>query len=306
MRHITERIAWGVAGALALALVAVVAGLVSAGPLDPTSPPGSTDGVRRPGTPIDHLPFTISAPGSYYFTRNLRAADFGLTNDQNGITITGDGVTLDLAGFELRGTNVAGAGSGIAVVGLRGDIIITNGVIRFWSNAGIVGAQAVRSRFSDLQIALNRGTGVFVASGNDIENVRSAENEGSGIIISDEGTFYVGGSIENCQITNNDVIGIAVAAEQMTLKGNIVAGNVSFGLLIEGERNVITDNAITGNGQGMRVLAHSNAITANHVSGNTGLEIEIFPQPASTTRIGPAISTIALTTDNPFANVVYD
>ena len=42
MPRIQNKIAWGVAGALALLLIAALAGVVFGGPLDPTAAPGST------------------------------------------------------------------------------------------------------------------------------------------------------------------------------------------------------------------------------------------------------------------------
>jgi len=42
MLRLTDRLAFAVIGALAIALIAVLAGVVDAGPLDPTAPPGST------------------------------------------------------------------------------------------------------------------------------------------------------------------------------------------------------------------------------------------------------------------------
>ena len=71
MRHVRPKLAWALASALGLLVVAALAGAIEGGPLDPPGPPASTDGVLRPGTPISALPITLNQPGSYYLTHNL-------------------------------------------------------------------------------------------------------------------------------------------------------------------------------------------------------------------------------------------
>jgi hypothetical protein len=83
-----------------LAIVAMLATGVRAGPLDPPGSPASTDGVREPGTAISAIPFTITQPGRYYLTRNLTDTPDDVAN---GVTIQADNVTLDLHGFTLTG-----------------------------------------------------------------------------------------------------------------------------------------------------------------------------------------------------------
>ncbi len=42
MIRITNRLGWGIAGALAIALLATLGGVIYAGPLDPPAPPAPT------------------------------------------------------------------------------------------------------------------------------------------------------------------------------------------------------------------------------------------------------------------------
>lgn len=78
-------------------------------------------------TPISALPYTISAPGSYYVTTNLLVAV------NNGIVIAANNVTLDLNGFTISSTqNPVTTGKAIALGSGSGpvtNITIRNGFI---------------------------------------------------------------------------------------------------------------------------------------------------------------------------------
>ncbi len=75
--RLLDRLGWAVAGALALALIGALAGVVQGGPLDPPGPPASTLPLVEPRTPIRQpasaagFPIVISAPGSYYLAENI-------------------------------------------------------------------------------------------------------------------------------------------------------------------------------------------------------------------------------------------
>jgi hypothetical protein len=103
------------------------------------TPPGAPAPAMKtlaqiePRTPISSVPFTNSAPGSYYLTTNLTVSS------GNAITISTNGVTLDLNGFTI--TSTAGSATGFGIVlnsGLR-NIIILNGFIQggVTLNAGV-------------------------------------------------------------------------------------------------------------------------------------------------------------------------
>jgi hypothetical protein len=121
-----------------LALVLFVAGLQSLtvrgqGSLTPPggpSPTMKTLAQVEPRTPISTLPFTISAPGSYYVTTNLTAASAGI-----GVTISSGNVVLDLSGFTLNGAKVGT--SGIYVIGNFTNIVIRNGIVTSWTYSGV-------------------------------------------------------------------------------------------------------------------------------------------------------------------------
>ena len=116
----------------------VLLALVSAFSLQPSAllaqgsltPPGAPAPTMKtltqvePRTAISSVPFTISAPGSYYLTTNLTVSS------GNGITISSGNVTLDLNGFVLQG--VSGSGSGILVSSTYTNITVRNGTITGW------------------------------------------------------------------------------------------------------------------------------------------------------------------------------
>jgi hypothetical protein len=83
MRSFLTKAGWMVAGVLAFALVATLARDVIGGPLDPPGPPASTQPVVEPRTPISSIPYTISAPGSYFLTKNLVSAPSSSTESRS-------------------------------------------------------------------------------------------------------------------------------------------------------------------------------------------------------------------------------
>ena len=180
VRRLFDRLGWAIAGALALALIAVVAGVVRAGPLDPPNPPGPTSGVLRPGTPIDHIPYTISAPGNYYVTQNLTMP--GNASGQNGIMVNSSNVTLDLGGFYLDGAGI-GANGVITEDGVQHDgITIRNGTAQHWTQRGFW-AQYVSSAH--------------------IEDVQSTYNH--------DGVVIDSGTLDRCTVSHNTAVGVDAA-----------------------------------------------------------------------------------------------
>src|SRR6202521_2660459 len=108
-----------------VAIVGMLASGARGGPLDPPGPPASTSGVREPGTPITSIPYTITRAGYYYLTDNLVAA----SDNQSGISIAADDVTLDMKGFTLTGSNKTGTA---IAMNLEYRTNLTNGTIDDW------------------------------------------------------------------------------------------------------------------------------------------------------------------------------
>ena len=101
--------------------------LMAQGSLTPPGAPAETmktlDQIEA-RTPISSAPFPISNPGSYYLTANLTVSG------GDAITITANGVTLDLRGFTIASTAPSATGYGVRVNSGLSDITIYNGHIR--------------------------------------------------------------------------------------------------------------------------------------------------------------------------------
>jgi parallel beta-helix repeat protein len=167
----------------------------------------------EPRTPISSLPFTITEPGSYYFTTNLDAAG------GSGITISASEVTVDLMGFALAN----GVGSGISLAGFRTNIWIKNGAVRGWGSWGV---------------------NVALARGSTLENIRASRNGSSSVF----GGLRVGSAsiVRNCAADENTGPGIHTSGERNRIEGNHVTSN-DRGIAATGVNNIIIRNTASGN-----------------------------------------------------------
>ncbi|HJT95422.1 MAG TPA: hypothetical protein VJ777_26370 [Mycobacterium sp.] len=223
-----------------LAILAMLAADVRGGPLDPPGPPGSTDGVREPGTPISSVPFTINTGGRYYLTRNLTGSA-----GQSGVTIAADNVTLDLGGFTLVGVN--GSVNGVFVSGARTGITIEGGTIRGWFN-GIDATAATYSRVVGTAViangqALGDGSyGILIGESSVVRDCQVSINLNHGI--------YLGprGRVHDCSISQNGGSGVLVNGYAMVDRNSIVYNGLNNdatgGVVIQGNENTIRENML--------------------------------------------------------------
>lgn len=141
MRRLLSSLAPVALAALTLltpALPAALAGPLSppSGPVAPTFKPlGDVEPrtpIRQPDAPASSTALVvIDQPGSYYLASDLDAGD------RSAIVISASNVTIDLAGFTIRGNFASTTRSGITTSGQRHSITIRNGQITGFSGAAV-------------------------------------------------------------------------------------------------------------------------------------------------------------------------
>src|ERR1700694_3565657 len=261
MKRLINKAGWVVAGALAIAVVASIAGVVFGGPLDPPGPPGSTQRnlIFQPAN-CAAFPITISTSGSYVLGQNITipaacAAD--------GIDITTDSVTLDLGGFKLLSTSPASL-TGVRVTAAFGNISIRNGSVQGWGANAVDGGGGSGDQFADLQGGSNPAGFGLLATGTNQTITRVIVN-GSGLggisasnaIISDcavtgsgaggPGINVSGSSVvTNCSVSGNGGNGMTVSGSGALIENNTVRSNTGSGILVSGIGNTIRGNTIFG------------------------------------------------------------
>jgi hypothetical protein len=239
-----------------VALIGMVASGVRGGPLDPTGTPGSTPGVRLPGTPISG-PTTITQPGYYYLTN-----DITVTGSQNAITISTHQVTLDLGGFHIRGgggENSVGIGTSFFVT----DVEIRNGsVSNFY--IGIDTAASDAARLSGIRVHDTSSRAIVVGSDGVVEQCMLYHNNGEGIVVEGAGSTIRDCSIKDTRLNGVFLVGslnlvqgshfrfnswgtIDTAAVRVLSGGNIVSGNYfsdtpDDSIYITGANTRVSDN----------------------------------------------------------------
>lgn len=171
------------------------------------------------GTRINSLPYTINTPGFYYLAKNLTSAG-------NGITINVDDVTIDLMGFSLIGPG-ADSSIGIDLPG-RTNVEIRNGTVRGFMSAGILCISAGKNnRVINMRIQGN-GLGVHLVGSNHL--------------------------VQNCNVSNNNSIGIWTNGYSSMITGNTSCDNGSTGIDCVGDGHNVIGNVVANNaGHGFNV-----------------------------------------------------
>jgi parallel beta-helix repeat protein len=276
--------------------------LLAQGSLTPPGAPAPTFKTLtqiEPRTAISSLPFTITAPGSYYLTTNLTGSA-----SQHGITISANGVTLDLMGFELSG-GVTNSLNGILVSGTRTNLAVRNGTVRNWGGDGVDAASALNGQYQDLRLSANGVAGLSCGSGSSVVKCSARGNTGDGILIGSGCTVSAsvahnnggngivanfvntGNTVSGCATYNNGVDGINIsdgglvsgcnarfntgngiaADEGGTIIGCTATQNGGDGIQV-GSDGRVTDNTSDGNGRGIHVLGSDSRIEGNSVTDN--------------------------------------
>jgi parallel beta-helix repeat protein len=227
-----------------------------------------------------------------------------------GLVIGADGITVNLAGHTISGTNAAG-GEGIANDGHPNVRILGGRISDFRVNGvGIRGAQAAIVRgLSIRRIGAGGLEGEPVSAGiaivdspgsqaaqNDVQNVVSAfqsdgidvlnspgalvqgnrlsHNNWNGLVlIASSGSRIVGNDLDANGNNGTEVNG---ASDSVWMTGNEADGNASFGIVLGSARDAhVVGNSAKGNDVGFLFFdLHDSLISLNSVSGNReGLDL---------------------------------
>jgi parallel beta-helix repeat protein len=281
MMAFRDKLGWGLAMAVSLALIASLAGVVWGGPLDPTAPPGSTG-----KNVITSLPFTISQPGSYVLNGNLTGV-----SGQDGITVSANNVTIDLQGFQLN----SGPSNGYAITGIPTNptnVTVRNGTITGWPGQAI--RLSDRAAVDNVSISGNGNSlgGISVGANSTVSNCRvQGYTIATGVAVGSRSTVHDCTSSNNnvgYQLTDNTVAtnitafsnagteiqgGVGVTLENCTADGNATGGN---GIDV-GNDSVIRGCTARNNGGveilgGQRAAVEGCVADGNSTAGN-GIEV---------------------------------
>ena len=256
-----------------LAVIGMLANDARGGPLDPTDPPGSTDGVRLPGTPVTGST-TITAPGYYYVTRDLLGVN---------IVINADNVTLDLGGFTLS-RPFPFAGTGVLVTPGRMGIVVRNGGIGPGYATGI-NTTATESVITDMRLGFN-ATGVILGEKSVLENCTVTGNGTAVQIVGHNAR------IRECHITFNQVLGVSVGVgvggalieRSSIMSNNTDVNSIGGGIRTRGFQATIRDSELNGNV--IADLVFEGAQVPNPSSNDNVVMDNVFRCPTSIVNLG--------------------
>jgi parallel beta-helix repeat protein len=193
--------------ALFVCALLVLSQVSNGGSLEPSAPPAGTmkplDQVE-PRIPITSVPYTISASGSYYLTK-----DMNMTSVGTAIDISASNVTIDLCGYSLIGPN---NGIGIYCGISNQNVEIRNGTIRNFNIGIATPAGCDNWRIINIKASNNGNIGIVVDGSNALFDHCTANNNG-GSGANKIGINATGSAlITNCTANYNGAIGIKTGA----------------------------------------------------------------------------------------------
>ncbi len=256
----------------------------------------------EPRTPISAVPYTIVAPGSYYLTGSLAAAD------SDGIIISADDVTVDFRGFglvgvrpfrgvmlngarrnvELRNGSIRGFGRGIyaqerandghriinmRVVDNEGAGIYLNGSFHLVKDCTVSGNADsgifayTTSIITGNNVYLNAGDGIWTFLGATVTHNTVNANDGAGIYVSNYCTVRDNTVVTN-NLINDPMLGGIRISDDCFVKNNTVGGNVRAGIFVQRSGNTLEENLITDSQSGVFFNMGGNYYANNRFSGN--------------------------------------
>lgn len=247
------------------------------------TPPGSPAPTMKtlseiePRTAISSLPYTISAPGSYYVTGNF--------SNLTGISINTGNVTLDLNGFVLQGP---GTGAGVLINGNYTNIVIRNGTLINWNRGadGYTGASPHNVVYENLTVSGNVYQGIAAYSDSVIRNCRAY---GNGLTTLQPGIYSYGGEIADCIARGNST---GIFGNNAVIRNCVCETNNGPGIGCIGG-SVLDCASFNNTGYGITLQGGASARRC-HVQGNLSSGIYIYN---TAPILGGAIADCTITTN---------
>ena len=245
---------------IALLVVAMASYFAGAGPLapapGPVQPTYKTLDDVNPSTPLDAAfvtgdataLFIIKEPGAYHLVRDITG-----DNGMDGIRIDTSDVTIDLRGFNVRGTSMSGDGIVASPNAEEPDderrfgiVVRGHGRVFGWDGRGIDLSLADRSRVEDVIVTSCRSGGVSVGNRAQVRRVTCDANIGVGLWCGRDAI------VDGCALTAND------------------GGDG----LRTGDRAIVTSTHASGNGGDGMVIGRRSGVTGCVAANNAGDGIE--------------------------------
>jgi hypothetical protein len=250
-------------GVLFLVGLGATAGI--AGQLEPPGPVMPTDRVTLNGQEIEP-PHTITEPGSYVLTSDIRDCIPCDDLPTNGIIIAANDVTLDMNGFALVGAP-GNSLSGIVVQNGLTNVVITNGVVRDWDGQGIDASGARNARLDNVRVSDNEGSGILLGFSGIVSFATASGNGGQGIAVAP------GSLISHCTATGNLQDGLVATPTAVpngsTISDSTARSNGGSGILAGDGTTIVDCNADLNGGHGISTGVGC-TIRGNTVASNAG------------------------------------
>jgi large repetitive protein len=207
-------------------------------------------------------------------TRDTRLKNDLVNCPGNGIVIGADNITLDLNGHTVDGDGVVGCEElytcdfGVDNTAGHHGVTIKDGSIREFATAVVVlGANHNRLRRLSSSHNILGGVLLIESPGARIEQNSISANglttDQAGLIVFDSS----GVRIEGNSVSDNGDIGMFLqGVDDSRVERNSVSGNPEAGVILDGNRNEVSGNRASKNGDGISVGGDSNTIVSNRVS----------------------------------------
>ncbi len=273
-----SRINTGLLLLVLLAIIGVFASRAYGGPLDPPGSPAPTESnvIFQPAS-CAGFPIVISSSGSYRLGGNIAGCA-----GKDGIQVTADDVSLDLAGFTVRGVGTFNNG----IVGSNPRLTLTNGDIIGWTFGADL-SNSADARIEHLIVSSNVSVGLILGAGDVVSDVTITGN-GAGVfsqvngvhisgcsVLNNTGTgiglYGDGSTVERCEIGNNGQSGITGSGQRARIVDNHVYGNGLYGIQFSGNcaiENNDVENNVSSSGAGISTSTGSCTIVGNTARGN--------------------------------------